>query len=145
MVVSTREVQRRVQVRPEYRRAATADPRVHVRVRRGHDTAIGGGRVVHFVRGADVAPQDHTLSAGLTPHESKPCDAIPYEIARPNLTELRVRVYNQFGKAAGMQYSFNIPGSFSNTANELENIETALPDWFMVIQLEPVEKNMYDR
>ena len=110
---------------------------------RGHDTAIGGGRIVHFVRGADVAPQDHALSAGLTPHESKPCDAIPYEIARPNLTELRVCVLNQFGTAAGMQYPGNIPATYTNTAaNELSSIETALPDWWFVLQVEPVEKNL---
>ena len=109
---------------------------------RGHDTAIGGGRVVHFVRGADPAPQDHTLSTGLTLHESKPCDAIPYEIARPNLTELRVQVLNQFGKAAGLQASYNIPSTYTNTANQLEYIEAALPEWWMVVQLEPIEKNI---
>ena len=109
----------------------------------GHDTAIGGGRVVHFVRGAEIEPVSTTISPGITPHESKPTDAIPYEIARPNLTELRVRVYNQFMQPAGMVYPGNIPEPLENTAGALASVETPLPDWWMVIQIEPSHEKKY--
>ena len=55
-------------------------------------------------------------------------------------------IFNRFRTGVGkMTAPGSIPATYANTAaNELSSIETALPDWWMVVQLEPVEISIYD-
>ena len=89
--------------------------------------------MVHFVT--------HTEAA----FQSGPGDAIDYEIARPNLGELRVRVVNKDGLPAGMMQEDDFPNFDlgAPVAGALYSFETGLPDWTMIIHVSPIEKNMY--
>ena len=99
---------------------------------KGHDTQMRGGRMVHLVT--------HNESV----FQSGPGDAIDYEIARPNLGELRVQVVNKDGLPAGMMqqddfqnFDLGAPG-----VGALYSTETSLPDWTMIIHASPIEKNI---
>ena len=94
----------------------------------GHDTAVGGPRLVHIV--------NQRLDGQL--HSSDQNDAIYYDVSRPNLTELHVQVKDKFGQPAGVMIPSSYP-TFGATVS-LANLQTALPEWVFVLCVEIVEK-----
>ena len=104
---------------------------------KGYDSSTGGGRFVHFVT-CDAHPSAQQRIG------STQADAITYEIARPNLGELHVQVVNKDGQLAGMMQNSNFPSSEATAAGALHSSESALPEWFMVLHVEPIEKNVYE-
>ena len=103
---------------------------------KGHDTSTGGGRFVHYVT-CDSFPSAQQRMA------STQAEAIAYEIARPSLNELRVQVVNRDGFLAGFMTNDAFPETQATQANAMYDLETALPDWTMVLHVEPIEKNVY--
>ena len=103
---------------------------------KGHDTSTGGGRFVHYVT-CDAFPSSQQRIA------STQADAIAYEIARPSLNELRVQVVNRDGFLAGFMTNDDFPATQATQANAMYDLESALPEWLMVLHVEPIEKNVY--
>lgn len=98
---------------------------------RGHDTAIGGGRMVHFVTSGNL-PEDL--------FKSTPNDAISYEIARPNLSEMHVQVVNKDGYLAKVMNRVDFPTTVQTTPGMLYALESYLPEWVMVLHVQPIRK-----
>lgn len=98
----------------------------------GHDTGTGGARVVHFVND----------DRGNRRHISGPTDAIYYDVTTPGLTEMRVRVINQFGKFAGQMQSNDYPNFTTDPVVDLSQEEESLNDFIFVMSVTPLNKNV---
>lgn len=98
---------------------------------KGHDTSLRGGRFVHVVTG-HVVNSTALFESGLN-------EAVEYEIARPNLSELRVQVKNFNGDPLRIMELDRFPNYTASTS--LTNDESTLPDWFMILKV--YAKNMY--
>ena len=98
---------------------------------RGHDTALGGGRMSHFVTSEQIV--DNVF-------KSKPSDAITYEIARPNLNEMHVQVVNKDGHLAKVMKRTDFPSVVQVVPGALYAAESALPEWVMTLHVQPIRK-----
>ena len=106
---------------------------------KGHDTNLNGaGDVTHIVtnRTTDRSP---TRSSHLL-YESVPTDVVSYEIARPNLSELRVQVLDKFGRHLKGTPIASFPTFVADTDQTLLTVEQDIPEWLLVVQIEPIEK-----
>lgn len=104
---------------------------------KGHDTDINGGRVVHIISSSDV------IASPI--FESKPNEAVAYEIVRPSMCELRVRLFNKDGLPAKQMKPGDFPNAPVLTRGLMYNVETDLPDWVLILHIEPIEQknNIY--
>ena len=102
-----------------------------------HDTRVGGMRsAVHI-----VTCQDNLNKTTAHPaYTSDVGQAIEYEIARPQLAELRVSVQDKFGRRARAMKRASFPAYVPQSTTSLINDETDLPEWFFVLYVEGVEK-----
>ena len=108
----------------------------------GYDTAIGGaGPVQHIV--TNVLTDRDPNRAPLTLFESTPADAVEYRIVRPNLSELRVRLLDKFGRPARGALPASFPTYVANDNTTLLAAETNLPEWMLVVHIE-AEKNILE-
>ena len=101
---------------------------------KGHDTQTRGGRFVHIIA------IDHMITDPQPVVQSRPQDAIEYEIARPGLNELHVQLRNKLGAPLGVM----MPADFFpyNAATSLTGSESPLPEWMFILRVEPIEKNI---
>ena len=95
---------------------------------KGHDTSLKGGRFVHVVTG-HVVSSTALFESGLN-------EAVEYEIARPNLSELRVEVKNFNGDPLGIMERDQFPPYTASTS--LTNAESTL--LYALENLKKVEK-----
>ena len=99
----------------------------------GYDTGLkGAGTVQHYV----------TNTSETILFEAKPADAVEYRIVRPNLSELRVQLFDKFGRPAKGMKRADFPTFVADQNTTLLSVETDLPDWLFVIHIEATEKNL---
>ena len=102
---------------------------------KGHDTRTKGGRFVHIIA------IDHKITEPQQVVQSRPQDAVEYEIARPGLNELHVQLFNKMGVPLGCMKASDFP-SYDETTS-LVTYESPLPEWLFILRIEPIEKNMF--
>ena len=119
-------------VEPNTNKTFTADViEVHIDLAgacKGHDTDIGGGRVVHL-----VTPRVHPTFVFF---ESGVNEATEYKLSRPNLTEMRVQVKNKEGALAKTLPISSWP---EYLGEQTYLTESDPPDWMMVLQLKKID------
>jgi hypothetical protein len=119
-------------VEPHTNKTFTTDViEVHINLAgacKGHDTHIGGGRVVHL-----VTPKVHSTFVSF---ESGINEATEYKLSRPNLTEMSVQVKN---KAGGLAKTIKIDDWPEYIGEKVYAEEEDPPDWMMVLQLKKID------
>ena len=105
----------------------------------GYDTELkGAGTVQHIITNA----KDLSETNADPLFESRPADAVEYRIVRPNLSELRVQLFDKFGRPAKGMKRADFPTFVADQNTTLLSVETDLPDWLFVIHIEATEKNV---